>query len=186
MCYISFFLIFFNLLWKWNWLSHVWLFVTSWTVHGILQARILEWVAVPLSRRFSQPRNQARVSCIKGGFFTSWYQGSPLYNTWKVRAGLTKKALSEQERRQRKKERSRNLNCYEDNSIVKHTISIWQPFLLVFFCLWRNSVFYFFTILNLTPQRVKRNKLSVPWWISFHRANSVPWPMSVVLGLQFS
>ena len=43
------------------------------SVHGILQARILEWVAVPVSRGSSQPRNfESGVSCIAGGFFTSW------------------------------------------------------------------------------------------------------------------
>ena len=35
-------------------------------------SRILEWVAYPFSRGSSQPRNQSRVSCIAGGFFTSW------------------------------------------------------------------------------------------------------------------
>ena len=40
------------------------------SVHGILQARILEWVAIPFSRGFSQPRNRTLVSCIAGGFFT--------------------------------------------------------------------------------------------------------------------
>ena len=34
--------------------------------------RILEWVAYPFSRGFSQPRNRTRVSCIAGGFFTNW------------------------------------------------------------------------------------------------------------------
>ena len=34
------------------------------SVHGILQARILEWVAVPSSRRSSQHRDQAQVSCV--------------------------------------------------------------------------------------------------------------------------
>ena len=34
--------------------------------------RILEWVAYPLSRGTSWPRNQTLVSCIAGGFFTSW------------------------------------------------------------------------------------------------------------------
>ena len=33
---------------------------------------ILQWVAYPFFRRSSQPRNQIRVSCISGGFFTSW------------------------------------------------------------------------------------------------------------------
>ena len=44
----------------------------DYTVHGILQARILEWVAFPFSRGSSQPRDQTQVSCIAGGFFTSW------------------------------------------------------------------------------------------------------------------
>ena len=34
--------------------------------------RILEWVDYPFSRRYSQPRNWTRVSCIAGGFFTNW------------------------------------------------------------------------------------------------------------------
>ena len=34
--------------------------------------RILEWVAYPFSSRSSWPRNQTRISCIEGGFFTSW------------------------------------------------------------------------------------------------------------------
>ena len=41
------------------------------TVPGILQARILEWVAIPFSRRSSQPRDGTKVSHIAGGFFTS-------------------------------------------------------------------------------------------------------------------
>ena len=41
-------------------------------VNGILQARILEWVAFPVSMGSSQPRNQTGVSCITGGFFTNW------------------------------------------------------------------------------------------------------------------
>ena len=43
----------------------------DYTVHGILWARILEWVAFPFSRGSSQPRDQTQVSCIAGGFFTS-------------------------------------------------------------------------------------------------------------------
>ena len=43
----------------------------DYTVHGILQARTLEWVAVPFSRGYSQPRDSTQVSCIAGGFFTS-------------------------------------------------------------------------------------------------------------------
>ena len=45
---------------------------TDYTVRGILQARILEWVTVPFSRGPSQPRDQTHVSCIAGRFLTSW------------------------------------------------------------------------------------------------------------------
>ena len=45
------------------------------SVHGILQARILEWVAIPFSRRFSWSRDQTQVSCTAGRFFTVWSTG---------------------------------------------------------------------------------------------------------------
>ena len=58
-------------------LSGIQLFVTPWTVAcqaplfmGILQTRILEWVAIPPSREASQPRDQSQVSCMAGGFFS--------------------------------------------------------------------------------------------------------------------
>ena len=43
----------------------------DYTVHGILQARILETVAFPFSRGSSQPRDQTQVFSIVGRFFTS-------------------------------------------------------------------------------------------------------------------
>ena len=43
----------------------------DYTVRGILQARLLEWIVIPFSRGASQPRNRTRVSCIAGIFFTS-------------------------------------------------------------------------------------------------------------------
>ena len=59
-------------------------YATLWTcsppgfsVHGILQARILEWVVMPSSRGSAQPRNRTQVSCIAGGFFTAELQGKP-------------------------------------------------------------------------------------------------------------
>ena len=55
----------------------------DYTVHGILQARILEWVAIPFSRGSSQPRDQIQVSRIAGGFFTSWAKREALeYWSW--------------------------------------------------------------------------------------------------------
>ena len=55
---------------KWKSPSCVQLFVTP--VLGILQARLLDWVAIPFSRGYSQPRDQTHVSCTAGRFFTSW------------------------------------------------------------------------------------------------------------------
>ena len=62
-----------------QWLIHVQLFVTPWTVAHlaplfmwILQARILEWVAMPSSGGSSQPRDWTQISHIAGGFFTIW------------------------------------------------------------------------------------------------------------------
>ena len=50
---------------------------------GISQARILEWVAIPFSRGSSQARDWTQVSCIAGGFFTSWAtKGSPRILEW--------------------------------------------------------------------------------------------------------
>ena len=43
----------------------------SHSVHGILQIRILEWVAYPFSSGSSHPRNHTRVSCIASRFFTN-------------------------------------------------------------------------------------------------------------------
>ena len=47
------------------------------SVHGILQARILEWVAILFSRRSSQPRIEPRSPALAGGFFTTELSGKP-------------------------------------------------------------------------------------------------------------
>ena len=49
------------------------------SVHGILQARIVEWVAMPSSRGSSQPRDWIWVSCTAGGFFTIWATRQALF-----------------------------------------------------------------------------------------------------------
>ena len=46
--------------------------LVDYTAHGILQAKVLEWVAFSFSRGSSQPRDQNQVSHIASGFFTSW------------------------------------------------------------------------------------------------------------------
>ena len=50
------------------------------SIHGILQARILEWGAMPFSRGSSSPRDRTHISrgsCIAGGFFTTGSLGKP-------------------------------------------------------------------------------------------------------------
>ena len=42
------------------------------SVLGILQTKILEWVVISFSRVSSWPRDQTQVTCIAGGFFSSW------------------------------------------------------------------------------------------------------------------
>ena len=66
-------------------LSRVQLLVTLWTVAhqallsmGILQARILEWVAMPSSMGSSQPRDKTQVSCIAADCLPSESTGKPL------------------------------------------------------------------------------------------------------------
>ena len=42
------------------------------SIHGLLQARVLEWVAISFSRGSSRPRDRTQVSCIVGTHFTIW------------------------------------------------------------------------------------------------------------------
>ena len=55
-------------------LSCVRLYATPWTIQAMEFSRpeYWEWVAFPFSRGSSQPRDWTQVSCIAGGFFTSW------------------------------------------------------------------------------------------------------------------
>ena len=83
-------------------LSHVWVFATPWTVcsppgssvHGILQARMLEWVAIPSSTGSSSPKDRIQVSHIVGIFFTIWATGSCLCRKREV---LNHKNISSEE-----------------------------------------------------------------------------------------
>ena len=49
------------------------------SVHGIFQARILDWIAISFSKGSSRPRNRSHVSCISGRFFTDWVMGQCEY-----------------------------------------------------------------------------------------------------------
>ena len=57
----------------------------SYPVHGLFQARILEWVAISSFRGSSWPRDQTHISCVScftGGFFTSESLRKPRIKTW--------------------------------------------------------------------------------------------------------
>ena len=68
---------------KWSEVSRVWLCdpmdhsLPGFSVHGIFQARVLEWVAISFSRGSSWPRDQTHVSCIAGRRFTLWATYDP-------------------------------------------------------------------------------------------------------------
>ena len=70
----------FHMLAKWNELKISQSCLTlcdlmDYAIQGIIQARILKWVAFPFSRGSSQPRDWTQVSPTAGGFFTSWPTG---------------------------------------------------------------------------------------------------------------
>ena len=52
------------------------------SIHGILQARVLEWVAISFSRGSSRPRDWTQVSCIVGRRFTIWATREVLASMW--------------------------------------------------------------------------------------------------------
>ena len=68
---------------KCKWLSRVLLFMTPCIVHGILQAKILEWVAFPFSRGSSQPRNRTRSPALQADSLPTELSGKPQWLTGK-------------------------------------------------------------------------------------------------------
>ena len=90
------------------------------SVHGIFQARILEWVAISYPRGLSQPRDWTQVFCTAGRFFTIWamreatksISGSPLsqtafseliqsyWNSWKQRLPLKRNSCLKKQKTQ--------------------------------------------------------------------------------------
>ena len=93
-------------LWKWK----VKVLITQWcpilfnlrdcrlpgsSVHGILQVRILEWVAIPFSRGSSQPKNRTQVSCMTSRFFTIWATREALCVSWVISKARNKSSQME-------------------------------------------------------------------------------------------
>ena len=65
------------------------------SVHGILQVRILEWVAIPFSRGSSQPKNRTQVSCMTSRFFTIWATREALCVSWVISKARNKSSQME-------------------------------------------------------------------------------------------
>ena len=65
------------------------------SVHGILQVRIQDWVAIPFSRGSSQPKNRTQVSCITGRFFTIWATREALCVSWVISKARNKSSQME-------------------------------------------------------------------------------------------
>ena len=59
--------------------------LSGFSIHGIFQARVLEWIAVSFSRESSRPRNPTRVSHIAGRRFTAWATREALINLGKAK-----------------------------------------------------------------------------------------------------
>ena len=73
-------------------------------VHGILQARILEWVAIPFFRGSSQPRDQIQVSHIAGGFFTVWATREVSFKINFINEGIGEESQIQREKKTNNKE----------------------------------------------------------------------------------
>ena len=90
-----------------------------------LQARILEWVAFPFSRRSSQPRDRTQFSCIMGRFFTSWATGEALEDERKQQWFKGSRQLQEIGKSKKEKRQLFSLKLQK--------VQVWNPFLNLFF-----------------------------------------------------
>ena len=73
----------------------------DYTVHGILQTRILEWVAFPFLRGSSQPRDRTQVSHTAGRFFTSWATREAWLKGWQVKFILQRNSWTSEKKTRR-------------------------------------------------------------------------------------
>ena len=93
----------------------------NYTVHGILQARILELIAFPFSRGFSQPRDRTQVSRTAGGFFTSWA-------TWEVTREVSFASVKKKKKKKKGSQTRMLLSAFPQFGVLKFI----SPVLLLF------------------------------------------------------
>ena len=93
------------------------------SVHGILQARIVEWVAIPFSRGSFQPRDWTHVSCIANRLFINWATreawGSPNQQTKPLRSGQGTSIF----------------NFFAGVMLVYNIIHVWVNTMFLFLCM---------------------------------------------------
>ena len=126
------------------------------SVHGILQARILEWVAFPFSRGSSHPRDQTQVSCIADGFFTIWATRKVQFkNTWTYIHALWMYLYCQQQNLQSK------LCTFE--IITKIIYFKFIYFLNFLFFIWRYiwNINLFYSFSDFVTQELMQRKLNI-------------------------
>ena len=210
-------------MWKWKCysLDCVWLFATPWTtrsppgssVYGILQARILEWVAIPFFRGSSWPRGQTWVSCIvrilyhlshQGGYTPiqskklekNFKQNTPFVfkQSISVNAQLFSIYLLPSQRWDLVGERDICL-CGPGEDLWTNMLSQWfglvsrSPALLTLRCSWWIAVYFPLLPLSLcllcyVPWLLPQHGCSSPWSTCFWHFAS--WPCEVPWGSQRS
>ena len=108
--------------------------VPDFSIHGILQARILEWVAISFSRGSSRPRDQTSVSYIAGRFFTVWA-------TRKCQGFASVTASCEREQNSVYYYGCIWISCYEFVNIREMPINLPVHFIQYFFCVFHSGQF---------------------------------------------
>ena len=96
------------------------------SAHWIFQARILEWVAISYSRKYSRPRDRicvSCVSCIGGGFFTTGPPGKPTCNTNHNNSGNNKNN-NKMSRKGPQAERMRGMQMTPKGACAVDTLSV--------------------------------------------------------------
>ena len=93
-------------------------------VHGILQARILEWVATSFSRGSSQPRDRTQVSCIAGRHFNLWATREAWYNNRRVSSSSRRNNAKCACNRASKTMKQKQIKLKSE--IYKLTVTVWE------------------------------------------------------------
>ena len=127
------------------------------SIHGILQARKLEWVAISFSRGYSQPRDHTQVSHIAGRHFNLWVtrEASPIGDPYKK---TTTKWLSSSRRNMFSKKA--NHDGRKSSKMCKYMgksrwIMITYIFIIFYDLIWSDYITYILLIIKIISYRLK-------------------------------